>query len=152
MVQWKWIQLGILRLWVRSLASLNGLRIQCCCELWFRSQDRNPCCCDCSVGQHCSSNSTPSLGTSICRGCGPKKMKKKRKNKTKQKCSPFRILVWIAQFQFECCRLSWSLFLYLLSIRLYHLLDYKCFEGRGFCSVYFCIMLYLASHIIFYTE
>ena len=25
-----------------------------------------------------SSNSTPSLGTSICRGCGPKKTKKKR--------------------------------------------------------------------------
>ena len=28
----------------------------------------------------CSSDLTPSLGTSICRGCGPKKQKKKRKN------------------------------------------------------------------------
>ena len=27
----------------------------------------------------CSSNSTPSLGTYICCGCGPKKTKKKKK-------------------------------------------------------------------------
>ena len=29
-----------MRLWVRSLASLSGLRIQCCLELWYRSQMR----------------------------------------------------------------------------------------------------------------
>ena len=27
-----------MRMWVRSLVSLSGLRIQCCCELWCRSQ------------------------------------------------------------------------------------------------------------------
>ena len=27
-----------MRLWVRSLASISGLRIQCCRELWCRSQ------------------------------------------------------------------------------------------------------------------
>ena len=32
------IQLGTVRLWVRFLASLIGLRIWCCCELWCRSQ------------------------------------------------------------------------------------------------------------------
>ena len=38
MAQWKWIQLGTMRLWVWSLASLSGLRIWHCCELWCRSQ------------------------------------------------------------------------------------------------------------------
>ena len=37
MVQWKQIQLGTLRLQVRSLASLGGLRIQRFHELWCRS-------------------------------------------------------------------------------------------------------------------
>ena len=36
MAQWKQIQLGTLRLWVRSMALLSGLRIQRCCELWCR--------------------------------------------------------------------------------------------------------------------
>ena len=38
MVQWKQIQLGTMRLRVRSLASISGLRIQWRCELWYRSQ------------------------------------------------------------------------------------------------------------------
>ena len=37
-VQWKRIRLGTMRFWVRSLASLSGLGIQCCRELWCRSQ------------------------------------------------------------------------------------------------------------------
>ena len=36
--QWKRIRLGTKRLPVRSLASLSGLRIWWCCELWCRSQ------------------------------------------------------------------------------------------------------------------
>ena len=36
MVQWKQIQLGTMRLPVRSLASLSELRIWCCRELWCR--------------------------------------------------------------------------------------------------------------------
>ena len=38
MVQQKRTQLGTMRLRVRSLASLRGLRIRCCHELWCRSQ------------------------------------------------------------------------------------------------------------------
>ena len=38
--QWKPIQLGTMRFRVRSLASINGLRIWCCHELWCRSQTR----------------------------------------------------------------------------------------------------------------
>ena len=33
-VHWKWIRLGTMRLWVQSLASLRGLRIRHCHELW----------------------------------------------------------------------------------------------------------------------
>ena len=67
-----------MRLWVQSLASLGGLRIQHCRELWCRSQTR--------LGSHvavavvqagsCSSDWNPSLGTSIFHGCGSKKEKK----------------------------------------------------------------------------
>ena len=42
MVQWKRIQLGIMRLQVRSLASLSGLRIWCCRELWCRPAAATP--------------------------------------------------------------------------------------------------------------
>ena len=38
MVQQKRIQLGDMRSWVQSLASLSGLRIWRCFELWYRSQ------------------------------------------------------------------------------------------------------------------
>ena len=38
MVQWKRIQLGTMRLRVRSPALLSGLRIWHCHELWCRSQ------------------------------------------------------------------------------------------------------------------
>ena len=37
-VQWKRIRLGTMRLWVKDLASLSGLRIWRCRELWFRLQ------------------------------------------------------------------------------------------------------------------
>ena len=37
-VQQKWIRLGTTRLWVWSRASLSGLRIQCCHELWCQWQ------------------------------------------------------------------------------------------------------------------
>ena len=40
MGQQKHIRLGTMRLWVRSLALLSGLRIRCCHELWCRSQTR----------------------------------------------------------------------------------------------------------------
>ena len=36
--QGKWTWLVTMRLWVRSLASLSGLRTQCCHELWCSSQ------------------------------------------------------------------------------------------------------------------
>ena len=38
MAQWKQIRLGAMRLWVWSLASVCGLRIWHCCELWYRLQ------------------------------------------------------------------------------------------------------------------
>ena len=40
MAQQKQIRLGIMRLQVRSLTSLSGLRIQRCHELWCRLQTR----------------------------------------------------------------------------------------------------------------
>ena len=76
------------RLGVRSLALFSGLRISCshelCCQLqtWLRS------CIAVAVRLvgSCSSNSTPSLGTSVCCRYGPKKRKKSKINKEHSSC------------------------------------------------------------------
>ena len=67
-----------MRLRVRSLALLNGLSIWRCRELWCRSQTwlRSGIAVAVAVADSRSSDSTPSLGTSICRGCGQKRKKK----------------------------------------------------------------------------
>ena len=79
--QWKWIQLGIMRMQVRSLASISGFRIRCCRELWCTLQMRLRSCIAVAVVQASSYgfNSTPILGNSICFGCSPNKSKKKKK-------------------------------------------------------------------------
>ena len=66
---------------VQSLASLKGLRIPLCRELQCRSQTWLGSCIAVAVAQasRYSSDSTPSLGTSICHKCGPKKTKKKKR-------------------------------------------------------------------------
>ena len=58
-----------MRTQVRSLAPLSGLRIWCCRELWCRSQMWLGSGIAVALVQAggCSSNSTPSLGTSMCR-------------------------------------------------------------------------------------
>ena len=78
-MQWKRIRRGTTRFRVQSLALLRGLRIQRCRELWCRSQMWLGSPGAVAVGQagFCSSILTPSLGTSMCCGCGPKKKKKK---------------------------------------------------------------------------
>ena len=76
-----------MRMWVPSLASIRGLRIQPFCELWCRSQKqlRSYVAVAEAVAINCSSDLTPSLGASICCKCGPKKQKKKSKKKRKRK-------------------------------------------------------------------
>ena len=68
-------------------ASCSGLRIQSCRELWCRSQTwlRYSIAVAVSWAGSYSSDLTPSLGTSMCRVCGPRNGKKdKRKKKRKQ--------------------------------------------------------------------
>ena len=74
MAQWKQIWLAPMRMRVRSLVLLSGLGIQHCRGL----QPPLRSCVDVAVMQagSCSSNSTSSLGISICLECGPKKTTK----------------------------------------------------------------------------
>ena len=69
-----------MRMWVRSLVSLSELRIWHCHELQCRLQTRLRSCIAAAVAQagSYSSNSTPSLGTSMCYRCSPKKKKTKQ--------------------------------------------------------------------------
>ena len=73
-------------MWVRSLARLSGLRIQRCYKLQCRSQTWLGSGVAVAVVWASSyrSHSTPSLGTSICRRCGPKRKKQnKQTNKVR---------------------------------------------------------------------
>ena len=85
MAQWKQIQLGTMRLQVQSLASLSGLRILHCHELWYRWQTRLGSGVTVAVAQasSCSYDQTLSLGLSIYCGCGSKKQINKYINKIK---------------------------------------------------------------------
>ena len=72
-------QLVSIRMLDQCLTSQSGLRIQCCCEPWCRSQMQLRSCVAVAVvyDGSCSSNFTPRLGTSI----KSKKRKKRRKEK-----------------------------------------------------------------------
>ena len=74
-----------MRTQVQPLASLSGLRIQCCGELWYRLQVGLGSCVAVAVAQADSdSNSSdwiPRLGTSICCRYSPKKTKKQKTKK-----------------------------------------------------------------------
>ena len=89
MAQKKWTWWSFMRMWAQSLASFSGLKIQCCCKLkyrlqmWLRSSIAVAVVWACS----CSSDLTPSLGTSICHTCSPKE---KVKNKNKKK--PYMVI------------------------------------------------------------
>ena len=76
------IQLETMRLLVRSLALLSGLRIQRCHELLCRLQTwlRSGVAVTVAKASSYRSNWTPSLGTSICHRWGPRKDKKTKKN------------------------------------------------------------------------
>ena len=71
-----------MRMQVLSLALFSGLRVGCCRELGCRSKTRLGSGVAVAVAWagNCSSDSTPSLGTSICGWCVPKKGKKKKKS------------------------------------------------------------------------
>ena len=83
------IQLVSKRTRVRSVASFSELMIWRCFKLWHRSQTQLGS--DVAVAvavpkaSSCSSHSTPSLRTSICCKCGPRKIKKTRKRPKKQR-------------------------------------------------------------------
>ena len=85
MAQRKQTWLASMRTQVWSLALLSGLRIWHCCELWYRSQTQ--------LGSDLAllwlwcrpavrADLTPSLETSICCECSPKKTKKRKKKKS----------------------------------------------------------------------
>jgi len=67
------------RMLAQSLALLRRSRIRCCCELWCRSQVwlRSGVAVAVVSAGSCSSRATPSLGTSMCRGCGRNRGEKK---------------------------------------------------------------------------
>ena len=87
MAQQKQIRLRTMQFRVPSLASLSGLKVWHCLELRCRSQtwlgsDIAAAVAVVLAGS-CSSNWTPSLGTSICHGYGLKKLKKKERERGK---------------------------------------------------------------------
>ena len=74
-----------MRMQVRSLTLIRGLRIRRCGKLWCTSlmQLRFGVAAAVVQAGSCSSDSTPSLRTSICCGCSPKKWKEKKRKREK---------------------------------------------------------------------
>ena len=70
---------------VRSLHLLSELRIQHCHELWSSLQAWLRYCVAVAVAGSYSSDSTPSLGTSICHRSGPRNSNNNNNNKKKTK-------------------------------------------------------------------
>ena len=78
--------LGSMRMHIRSLASLSGLRTWHCCELWYRSQtSSDPTLLWLWCRPAAIADWTPSPGTSICHRCSLKKKKIKKKKERKEK-------------------------------------------------------------------
>ena len=82
-----------MRMCVRSLVSISGLRVWCCCG--------------CGIG---SSDLTPSLGTSICHVWGPKQTKEQTNKqklkiclKKKQRLTSVEFLLWHNRIQYYTC-------------------------------------------------
>ena len=81
----------LLRMQVRALASLSGLRIQHCRKLWHRSQMWLGSAVAAAVAQASgdTSDSTPPLETSIHHRCGHKKKKKGSNNESSSGVTSF---------------------------------------------------------------
>ena len=99
--QQKHIWLASIRTQVWSLASLSGLRIRRCRELWCRSQTQVRSCIAVAVVKATgySSNLTPSRGISICHKYGPKKIKKKKEKsfwENLDNCKIFKIRLFFS--------------------------------------------------------
>ena len=82
-----------MRFWVWSLVTLSGLMIHCCPELWCTLQTRLGSGVAVAVAGICGSDSTPSLGTSICLGCSPTKQASKQE-KMLQRGLRYSALFW----------------------------------------------------------
>ena len=93
-----------IRMWVWSLDSLSGLTIHCCCELWCRSHMWPGSGVTVVLAGNCSSDSTPSLGTSMCCKCSSKK----KKRKSQLDLGLLKILVFLKGFVDICCSVPWK--------------------------------------------
>ena len=89
MAQWKRIQLGTMKLWVESLASLSGLRIWSCLELQITDMAWILHCCGCGVCQQLTAQIPPkackppyAMGATLKRHKEKKKRKERRKEST----------------------------------------------------------------------
>ena len=82
--------------WVKNLTSIHkDVGLIPCLAQWVKDLELLCSVTDSQLGSHvaiavvyggrCSSVSTPSLGISICRGSGPKKIMKKKKKKRQRK-------------------------------------------------------------------
>ena len=77
-------RLESMRTQVPSLASLGGVTIWHCCNCSCRHVSDLVAVAVVQAGSY-SSDSTPSLGTPICRECSPEKTKDKKKKKKRKK-------------------------------------------------------------------
>ena len=136
MVHWKRIRLGTTRLWVRVLASLSGLRVRRCRELWCRLQTWLRSCVAVAVVQAggYSSDSTPNLGTSKCCRSSPRNGKKTKKKKKKNFGSGVPVVAQQKRIQLGTMRLQVQSLASLSGLRIWHCHGLWCRSQTRFGS------------------
>ena len=137
------IWLVSMRMQIQSLASLSGLRVQHYHELWYRSQMRLGSGIAVAVvqGSSYSSNLTPSLQTSICSRCSPKKTKNIYISKHNFRYIP-QALCWI----FIIMQLKYFIISMVGSYLTHRYLNMYCcfiFKYLAYCSNFLLIFLIL---------
>ena len=140
-----------MRLQVQSLALPSGLKIRCCQGLQCRSQTwlgSGVAVALAQAGSN-SSNQTPSLGTSICRGRGPQRTKDK-KNKIKYPIIDKQTYRLFPNFRYYQL---WSKYPYVLAVLIQSSPQEKSFlqektlgENTGVCFIFCYILTFLLGH------
>ena len=130
-----------MRTQVQSLASLSGLRIQCCPELWHRLQTQLGPGVAVAQASRCSPYSTPSLETFICEGAA---LKRKQANKqTKKPIHHFHIALFQGGQNLMYC-------FFLLTLYVVKGLEFQNYTSTALCK--HCTTLGDLGYFCFYQH
>ena len=136
--QWQRTRLVSMKMWVRALAPLSGLRIPSYCELWHRLKTWLGSGVAVAVVQasSCGSNWSSSLETSICPGFSPKKQKSANHRILKIQYSEHLLILCLSSMNINILLYSFYMYICITCMHVYTC-TYMC--------VYMCVCVYFGK-------